>query len=67
MPYTDKLKAMDKLLRSETVMDEEVENVLGTSVSALHSVPTAIYCFLRSQKDIPHITVSLYLRTYIYI
>lgn len=28
--------------------DEEVINVLGHSVNALFSVPTAIYCFLRN-------------------
>lgn len=30
--------------------DEEVVNVLGHSVNALHSVPTAIYCFLRTAR-----------------
>lgn len=28
--------------------DEEVVNVLGHSVNALYSVPTALYCFLRN-------------------
>lgn len=28
--------------------DEEVVNTMGHSVNALYSVPTAIYCFLRS-------------------
>lgn len=32
--------------------DADVVNVLGNDVSALYSVPTAIYCFLRSQKAI---------------
>lgn len=30
--------------------DEEVVNVLGHSVNALYSVPTAIYCFLRNSE-----------------
>lgn len=58
-PYTDKLKVMDRLLQEDVVLDEEVEQMLGTSIAALHSVPTAIYCFLRSQKPIPKIEVSL--------
>lgn len=32
--------------------DTEVLNVLGNDVSALYSVPTSIYCFLRAQKTI---------------
>ncbi|XP_054258958.1 ADP-ribosylhydrolase ARH3-like isoform X2 [Macrosteles quadrilineatus] len=54
-PYTEKLKVMDRLLQEDVVLDEEVEQMLGTSIAALHSVPTAIYCFLRSQKPIPKI------------
>lgn len=39
-----------KALLSKTFppSDEEVVNVLGHSVNALYSVPTAIYCFLRN-------------------
>lgn len=31
--------------------DEEVINILGHSVNALFSVPTAIYCFLRNSQS----------------
>ncbi|XP_075223533.1 ADP-ribosylhydrolase ARH3-like isoform X2 [Lycorma delicatula] len=59
MPYHSKLEAMEDLLKREEkglqIPDEEVNKVLGTSVTALHSVPTAIYCFLRAQKEIPGI------------
>lgn len=32
--------------------DTEILNVLGNDVSALYSVPTSIYCFLKSQNAI---------------
>lgn len=35
--------------------DEKVIQKLGNSVTALYSVPTAIFCFLRAQKLIPGI------------
>jgi len=54
-PYSVKLKAVEEFLREDHVLDEEVDNVLGTSISALHSVPTAVYCFLRAQTAIPNI------------
>lgn len=62
MPYYSKLEAMENLLEKEekgdNILDEEVDKILGTSVTALHSVPTAIYCFLRAQKQIPKIEVT---------
>lgn len=36
------------LLKQHPPSDEEVVNVLGHSVNALYSVPTALYCFLRN-------------------
>lgn len=48
--YQGQLKAMQTLLTKDDPTNEEVVNVLGHSVSALFSVPTAIYCFLRNQK-----------------
>jgi hypothetical protein len=33
------------------------ENILGNSVAALYSVPTAIFCFLRACTPIPEIEV----------
>lgn len=32
--------------------DTDILNVLGNDVSALYSVPTSIYCFLKAQKSI---------------
>lgn len=32
--------------------DAEILNVLGNDVSALYSVPTSIYCFLKAHKSI---------------
>ncbi|XP_046658501.1 ADP-ribose glycohydrolase ARH3-like isoform X1 [Homalodisca vitripennis] len=55
MPYTEKLKAMDELLKDDNALEEEVQGILGHDISALNSVPTAVYCFLRSQKPIPNI------------
>ncbi|CRK91916.1 CLUMA_CG005535, isoform A [Clunio marinus] len=47
--YTEQLEGMRKLLNKEILpSDEEVVNILGHSVNALYSVPTAIYCFLRN-------------------
>lgn len=40
----------DLLNKEHPPSDEEVVNVLGHSVNALYSVPTAIYCFLRTSQ-----------------
>ena len=43
---------VQKLLKKKhPPSDEEVVNVLGHSVNALYSVPTAIYCFLKSSQS----------------
>lgn len=48
-PYQTQLKKMQILLdKKEDTHDEEVEKMLGNSVAALYSVPTAIFCFLRA-------------------
>lgn len=48
------MKQLDEVLRLLNKEFEptnaEVVNVLGHSVSALYSVPTALYCFLRNFK-----------------
>lgn len=44
--YGQKLKEIERLLRIDP-SDEQVVNRLGNSYSAIKSVPTAIYCFLR--------------------
>jgi hypothetical protein len=57
-PYQTQLKKMKNLLdKKEDANDEEVENILGNSVAALYSVPTAIFCFLRACTPIPEIEV----------
>lgn len=33
-----------------SVFDEQVDEALGTDISALRSVPTAIFCFLKAQQ-----------------
>lgn len=49
--YTKQLDSMRKLLNKDfPPSDDEVVNVLGHSVNALYSVPTALYCFLRCAK-----------------
>lgn len=37
--------------------DATVKNNLGTQVTALYSVPTAIFCFLRAQQTVKYIEV----------
>jgi hypothetical protein len=57
-PYQTQLKKMHSLLvKKDDVHDEEVEKILGNSVAALYSVPTAIFCFLRACTQIPEIEV----------
>lgn len=49
--FTKQLEVMKNLLNKKFApSDEEVVNVLGHSVNALFSVPTAIYCFLRNAQ-----------------
>jgi len=57
-PYQTQLKKMQMLLnKKEGADDKEVVAVLGNSLLALHSVPTAIFCFLRACTPIPEIKV----------
>lgn len=46
--YCEQIKHVEHLLKIENVSEERVVNVLGHSPQAIYSVPTAIYCFLRS-------------------
>lgn len=58
-PYQTQLKKMQILLdKKEDAHDQEVERTLGTSVAALYSVPTAIFCFLRACTPIPEINTD---------
>lgn len=55
--FQTRLKLMQRLLTVEGPEDPlteiEISTSLGNGIAALDSVPTAIYCFLRAQKDIP--------------
>ncbi|XP_054167127.1 ADP-ribosylhydrolase ARH3-like [Oppia nitens] len=58
-PYTDKLKKIKELFSDESkikgLSSERVAYLFGNDVSALNSVPSAIYCALRAQKPIDDI------------
>lgn len=67
-PYQTQLKKMQVLLdKEEGAHHKEVENILGNSVAALYSVPTAIFCFLRACTPIPEIEVCKSLSENYYI
>jgi poly(ADP-ribose) glycohydrolase ARH3 len=55
-PFTDKLNKIKKIFESETKVNElsgeKVAYILGNDVSALKSVPSAIYSVLRAQTPI---------------
>lgn len=61
-PYQTQLKMIQKLLNLEksekVVSEDQVVASLGNSIAALHSVPTAIYCYLKAQNEISGIDVS---------
>lgn len=62
MPYTDKLLLIQNLLQRTYENDElydEILETLGNSISALESVPTAIYCFLKSCAETTDMKVKL--------
>jgi len=67
-PYQGKINQVLELLgkKYSDNLDDEVIHTLGngTSISAYDSVPTAIYCFLRAQDEIPGIeTDNVFRRT----
>ncbi|XP_033339094.1 ADP-ribosylhydrolase ARH3 [Megalopta genalis] len=53
-PYKTQLNVLKRLImeEGEGPHEETVALKLGTNISALYSVPTAIFCFLRAQKPI---------------
>ncbi|ODN02079.1 Poly(ADP-ribose) glycohydrolase ARH3 [Orchesella cincta] len=54
--YARRLETVKSFLQKpEPPPMEEIHGLLGVHVSALKSVPTAIYCFLASQKSLPGI------------
>lgn len=60
VPYQTQLKKVGELLLASKCTEDEVVEELGNSIAALFSVPTAIYCFLRAQTDIPGIQVKYF-------
>lgn len=64
-PYANQLKIMkDLLAMEEHPNDEKVINELGNGydVSAIHSVPTSIFCFLQATKPISGVNTDNPLR-----
>jgi poly(ADP-ribose) glycohydrolase ARH3 len=67
-PFTDKLKVIKTLTEDRTqgsdLSSEEVAVILGNDVSALKSVPTAIYSVIRAHKPLEYYeTDNIFLRT----
>ncbi|CAG2100555.1 unnamed protein product [Medioppia subpectinata] len=67
-PFTDKLNKIKTIFESESKVSElsgeMVAHILGNDVSALKSVPSAIYSVLRSQKAIENFdTTNPFVRT----
>lgn len=58
-PYTDKLLKMKEYLKTGKSDTEEITGDLGNNVSALGSVPTAIYSFLRAQGRIDRVPMDI--------
>lgn len=58
MPYVEQLKILKNLLMTENLDDEVVIDLLGNSIRAQFSVPTALFCFLRAQQPIESIQVK---------
>lgn len=48
--FCQQIENIELLLKTQDPSEEKVVNVLGHSYQALYSVPTAIYCFLRTVK-----------------
>lgn len=65
-PYQSKLRRIQKLLKTKHSDDynDEVIYHLGNDISALRSVPTAIFCFLKAQKEISGIDVRIHSNMY---
>ncbi|XP_042296542.1 ADP-ribose glycohydrolase ARH3 [Sceloporus undulatus] len=56
LPFSKRLKKIKEFLEKSSVPRSDVVLELGNGIAALHSVPTAIYSFLRcmeSQPDLP--------------
>lgn len=65
--YHEKLNIVEELLQKKPNhddLDKEVITKLGNGIGAHESVPTAIYCFLRAQNEIPGVEVRHFLSSY---
>ncbi|RZC37452.1 ADP ribosyl GH and/or G-gamma domain containing protein [Asbolus verrucosus] len=65
-PYVDKINVIQHFLKAKynDELDEEIGIVLGNNICAIESVPTALYCFLRSLEEIPTVkTDNIFRRT----
>lgn len=64
-PYREKLLTIQNLLQrtydEDDVLYDEILETLGNSISALESVPTAIYCFLKACSETPELKVNIFL------
>ncbi|XP_076275444.1 ADP-ribosylhydrolase ARH3-like isoform X2 [Rhynchophorus ferrugineus] len=62
--YQEKLNRIPFLLNSkyDDELEDEILYSLGNGIEAYESVPTAIFCFLKAQGDIPRIETSNILR-----
>lgn len=59
--YKNQLLKIHRLLElGDKAVPHLVVEKLGNSVSAMFSVPTAIYCFLRAQQSIADIEVTFH-------
>lgn len=58
--FMEQIQQLKKLLNVENPSEERVVNVLGHSTKALYSVPTAMYCFLRTVKYPSEVRYFLY-------
>ncbi|XP_060068197.1 ADP-ribosylhydrolase ARH3-like [Ylistrum balloti] len=67
-PYCDKLEKIRTFLKQDTPPTaDEINKDLGTEISAVESVPAAIFAFLYSAKEIPHLEDrNLFEKTVIY-
>ena len=58
--FVKKLMKVKEFLKQPTPPPmDEIHNDLGVHVNALHSVPTALYCFLLGRNRIPEINVRV--------
>jgi len=57
-PYTKKLETMKEFLSRDDVSTSEIIENLGHHISALKSIPTSIYAFLKATRPVPNFPVE---------